>query len=356
MDWLQTVIIAIVEGLTEFLPVSSTGHMIIAQSVLGIESTPFVKAFTVIIQFGAILSVVVLYWRKFFYPETMRTKGYTWWQAIWRFYLKLIAGVLPAVVLGLAFNDFIESNLGNVTLVAVMLILGGIFMLFCDRIFNKGTFNEPSYKKAFIIGICASAPIGPIAILVIQRSLSQGHKAGFVAGLGACLVDTVFSIIAIFALAFAQKIIEENQELILLAGGLVVAVMGWRMAVSNPFRKVKAETESTYVSIKDFFQAMAMGFSNPGAIFVIFALFAFFGIGSSSPHDWKVAPIIVSVSAGAAAYWFCVTALLDHFRKKFRLETIMWINRIAGAIIVIIGLSLIGEGLFRVIFQGKPLL
>ena len=153
MDWLQTVIIAIVEGLTEFLPVSSTGHMIIAQSVLGIESTPFVKAFTVIIQFGAILSVVVLYWRKFFYPETMRTKGYTWWQALWRFYLKLIAGVLPAVVLGLAFNDFIESNLGNVTLVAVMLILGGIFMLFCDRIFNKGTFNEPSYKKAFIIGI-----------------------------------------------------------------------------------------------------------------------------------------------------------------------------------------------------------
>ena len=153
MDWLQTVIIAIVEGLTEFLPVSSTGHMIIAQSVLGIESTPFVKAFTVIIQFGAILSVVVLYWRKFFYPETMRTKGYTWWQAIWRFYLKLIAGVLPAVVLGLAFNDFIESNLGNVTLVAVMLIAGGIFMLFCDRIFNKGTFNEPSYKKAFIIGI-----------------------------------------------------------------------------------------------------------------------------------------------------------------------------------------------------------
>lgn len=219
-----------------------------------------------------------------------------------------------------------------------------------------GQYMFVDILKAFIIGICASAPIGPIAILVIQRSLSQGHKAGFVAGLGACLVDTVFSIIAIFTLAFAQKIIEENQELILLAGGLVVAVMGWRMAVSNPFRKVKAETESTYVSIKDFFQAMAMGFSNPGAIFVIFALFAFFGIGSSSPHDWKVAPIIVSVSAGAAAYWFCVTALLDHFRKKFRLETIMWINRIAGAIIVIIGLSLIGEGLFRVIFQGKPLL
>ena len=83
MDYLQTIIIAIVEGLTEFLPVSSTGHMIIAQGLLGVESTPFVKAFTVIIQFGAILSVVCLSLRKFFYPETMQTKGYTWWQAIW---------------------------------------------------------------------------------------------------------------------------------------------------------------------------------------------------------------------------------------------------------------------------------
>lgn len=210
--------------------------------------------------------------------------------------------------------------------------------------------------KAFLIGICASAPIGPIAILVIQKSLSKGHKAGFITGLGACLVDTVFSIIAIFALALAQRIIEENRELILLGGGLIVAVMGWRMAVSDPFRKVKSEERGSSISVKDFLQAVAMGFSNPGAIFVIFALFAFFGLGNSSPHDWKVAPIIISVSAGATVYWFCVTALLDHFRKKFRLQTILWINRITGAVIIIIGLSLIGEGLFRVIFRGLPLI
>ncbi len=154
MTWLETIIIAVVEGLTEFLPVSSTGHMIITQSLLGVESTAFVKAFTIIIQFGAILSVVCLYWRRFFYPETMKTKGYTWWQAIWRFYLRLVVGVLPAVVLGLALNDFIESNLGNVTLVAVMLIVGGIFMLFCDRIFNKGSKDTPlTLKRAFIIGL-----------------------------------------------------------------------------------------------------------------------------------------------------------------------------------------------------------
>ena len=152
MDLFETIVIAIVEGLTEFLPVSSTGHMIIAQSLLGVESTPFVKAFTVIIQFGAILSVICLYWKRFFYPNAGR-EGKSYWRAMSDFYARLVVGVLPAVVLGLAFNDFIESNLGNVQLVAWMLIIGGIFMLFCDRIFNKGSEDTKlTYKRAFIIG------------------------------------------------------------------------------------------------------------------------------------------------------------------------------------------------------------
>ena len=210
--------------------------------------------------------------------------------------------------------------------------------------------------KAFLIGICASAPVGPIAILVIQKTLSKGHKAGFVTGLGACLVDTVFSIVAIFALAFAQKVIEDNKEIILLAGGLVVAILGWRMAVSNPFRKIKAtENSRSPISVKDFLQAIAMGLSNPGAIFVIFALFAFFGIGPLDRSDWRVAPVILSVSLGATFYWFVTTWLLSHFRKRFRLRTIIWINRITGAIIIVIGIVLIGEGLFRLIFRGAQL-
>lgn len=168
MDILQTLIIAIVEGLTEFLPVSSTGHMIIAQSLLGVESTPFVKAFTVIIQFGAILSVICLYWRRFFYPEAGR-QGKTYWQAMFDFYARLVIGVLPAVVLGLAFNDLIEENLGNVSLVAWMLIVGGVFMLFCDRIFNKGSeHTQLTYKRAFVIGLiqCISMIPG------VSRSMS----------------------------------------------------------------------------------------------------------------------------------------------------------------------------------------
>lgn len=168
MDLLQTIIIAIVEGLTEFLPVSSTGHMIIAQGLLGVESTPFVKAFTVIIQFGAILSVICLYWRRFFYPEAVLT-GTSYWKAMYDFYARLVVGVLPAVVLGLAFNDFIESNLGNVTLVAVMLIVGGVFMLFCDKLFGNGSEDTKlTYRRAFIIGLiqCISMIPG------VSRSMS----------------------------------------------------------------------------------------------------------------------------------------------------------------------------------------
>ena len=149
MTTLQALIIAIVEGLTEFLPVSSTGHMMIAEGLLGVEMTDFVKAFTVIIQFGAILSVVVLYWRRFFNPPTDREGG-TWWSRIWPFYLKLVVGVLPAVVVGVTLKKIIDQNLESVQMVAVMLVVGGVFMLFCDRLFNHTSDETPlTYRRAF---------------------------------------------------------------------------------------------------------------------------------------------------------------------------------------------------------------
>lgn len=209
--------------------------------------------------------------------------------------------------------------------------------------------------KAFIIGICASAPVGPISILVIQKSLSKGHKAGFITGMGACLVDTLFSVIALFFLAIAQQFLNDNRELILIAGGVTVAVLGIFMTKSDPFRKIKADSGSSSVMMKDFMQAVAMGISNPGAILVIFGLFAFFGIGSEEPHDWKLTPIIISVSLGAAVYWFLFTGLLSHFRKRFKISSLLWISRITGIIVIIIGVALLGEGLFRVIFLGMPL-
>ena len=158
MSIFDTIIIAIVEGLTEFLPVSSTGHMIITQNLLGVESTEFVKAFTFIIQFGAILSVVVLYWKRFF--QLNRTPASEGASALKRFlhkydfYWKLFVAFIPAAVLGLLFSDMIDAMLESVTVVAITLILGGIFMLFCDRIFNKGDEKtQLTEKRAFWIGM-----------------------------------------------------------------------------------------------------------------------------------------------------------------------------------------------------------
>lgn len=151
MDFIQTIIIAIVEGLTEFLPVSSTGHMIITQNLLGVpKGDPFVHAFTFIIQFGAILSVVCLYWKHFF---QMRTKEE--FQAKLRFYGLLIVGVFPAVVVGLLAkkSGLLDWLLDSVTVVAITLVLGGVFMLFCDRLFNAtDKTKEVNWKRAFKIG------------------------------------------------------------------------------------------------------------------------------------------------------------------------------------------------------------
>ena len=158
MDLIQTIIIAIVEGLTEFLPVSSTGHMIIAQNLLGVESTPFVKAFTFIIQFGAILSVVCLYWKRFFQlnltPAPEGASAFKCFLHKFDFYWKLFVAFIPAAVLGLLFSDAIDAMLERVEVVAVTLVLGGVFMLFCDKIFNKGSEKtKMTEKRAFMVGL-----------------------------------------------------------------------------------------------------------------------------------------------------------------------------------------------------------
>jgi undecaprenyl-diphosphatase len=147
MNFWDAVIIAIVEGLTEFLPISSTGHMIIAQKLLGVPSTEFTKLFTVGIQLGAILAVVVLYWKKFVAP--LKTGK-------WNFYLKLIVAVIPALLLGFIFSDRIDALLESSLTVAITMIAGGLVLLFIDSLFKQNTIATDeaiSYPKAFIIGL-----------------------------------------------------------------------------------------------------------------------------------------------------------------------------------------------------------
>lgn len=154
MSLFEVIIIAIVEGLTEFLPVSSTGHMIITQHLLGVESTDFVKAFTVIIQFGAILSVVCLYWKRFFRLNPGQVTDVKSFIHKFDFYWKLLVAFLPAAVFGFLFSDQIDDLLENVWVVASMLVIGGIFMLFVDKLFNHPDKEQSlTEKKAFWIGM-----------------------------------------------------------------------------------------------------------------------------------------------------------------------------------------------------------
>ncbi len=141
MTWLESIILAIVEGVTEFLPISSTGHMIITSAIMGIKNDPFTKVFEVAIQFGAILSVVVLYFKRFF-------KSFD-------FYFKLFVAFIPTAIVGLLLKKHIDKLLEEVWVVATALLLGGIILLFIDKWFEKneteGT-EEVSYKTGFLIG------------------------------------------------------------------------------------------------------------------------------------------------------------------------------------------------------------
>ncbi len=149
MTILEAILVAIVEGLTEFLPISSTGHMIITEKLLGVPDNEFTKLFTVGIQLGAILAVVVLYWKKFMTPLTQGKKG-------WTFYLKLLVAVLPALGLGFLLSDTIDSLLESSLTVAITMILGGIILLFIDNVFKDHPVTEEeqiSFPTAFRIGL-----------------------------------------------------------------------------------------------------------------------------------------------------------------------------------------------------------
>jgi undecaprenyl-diphosphatase len=215
MTYAQAIIIAIVEGITEFLPISSTGHMIITETVLGMNIDDFTKAFTVNIQFGAILSVLVLYWKRFLQS--------------WSFYQKLFIAFLPAAVIGFLAGDFIDVMLGNVLVVACTMLLGGILLLFVDNWFNKPVENqEISYSTALKIGFWQCIAMIPgvsrsAASIVggMQQKLTRSNAAEF----------SFFLAVPTMAAASAYKLLKDYKHFnadnigILAIGNLVAFIV-----------------------------------------------------------------------------------------------------------------------------------
>jgi undecaprenyl-diphosphatase len=220
MTVFQAILLAVIEGLTEFLPVSSTGHMILGSSLMGIKSDNFVKLFTVAIQLGAILSVIVLYFKRFF-------------QSI-GFYFKLLVAFLPAVFFGLLLSDKIDQLLESPLAVAISLLVGGLILLFVDRWFNHGDINNTddiTYGTAFKIGLfqCISMIPGvsrSASTIVggMSQKLSRKTAAEFSFFLA---VPTMFGATAKKLFDFYQNgfVINQEQVNLLIIGNLVAFIV-----------------------------------------------------------------------------------------------------------------------------------
>lgn len=229
MTTIQSIIVAIIEGLTEFLPISSTGHMIIASSFMGIEKENFVKLFEVAIQLGAILAVVVLYFKKFFDFKK------------WQFYAKLIVAVVPALVLGKLLSDKIDELLESPTTVAVSLLIGGIILLFIDKFFTNASIDSEekvSYKKGFIIGVWQCLAMIPgvsrsaasiIGGMSQKLTRSAAAEFSFFLAVPTMVAATGYKLLKAFK--ETPEMLKDKHNLILLGLGNVVAFIVALLAI-----------------------------------------------------------------------------------------------------------------------------
>jgi undecaprenyl-diphosphatase len=228
MNIAEAIVLAVVEGVTEFLPVSSTGHMIITSSMLGIQKDEFTKLFEVSIQFGAILAVVVLYWRKFFEFRS------------WQFYAKLIIGVIPALVLGYLFSDKIDALLESPTTVAIAMLAGGLLLMFIDNVFKKPTIesdDQISFGKSFIVGIWQTIAMVP-GVSRSAASIVGGMSQKFTRFLAAefsffLAVPTMFaaSAYSLFVKKWTEKDIVGNPALDIT--GKIITKKGYQVIMGS---------------------------------------------------------------------------------------------------------------------------
>jgi undecaprenyl-diphosphatase len=229
MNIIQSIILGIVEGLTEFLPISSTGHMIITSSLMGIEKDDFTKLFEIAVQLGAILSVVILYWKKFF--DFSR----------WQFYIKLIVAVIPALVLGKLLSEKIDALLESPLTVAISLFVGGFVLLFIDNVFTKHTIDDEqhiSYGKGFIIGIWQCLAMIPgvsrsAASIIggMQQKLSRKAAAEFSFFLAVPTMAAATGYKLLKAYKETPEMLKNKQNLVALGVGNVVAFVVAMIAI-----------------------------------------------------------------------------------------------------------------------------
>lgn len=195
-----------------------------------------------------------------------------------------------------------------------------------------------TFLQGVLVGLGASIPLGPIGVLCVQRTLSKGRISGFISGMGAALVDTFYSALAVIGLVYIQVLIEAHEGYFLCFGGVLVVFIGLNIYLTNPVKQIR-QTITKKHHIEDFISVVVLTISNPATLFLILGLFALVGLNiNSSSGSMTISTVLWGVFVGAGIWWYSLSTGISLFRKKFRLKQLRMINIVSGIIIMALGL------------------
>lgn len=199
--------------------------------------------------------------------------------------------------------------------------------------------------KAILIGIIASAPVGPVSLLVMQKTFCHGRMAGFAAGVGSAVIDSLYAIASLFAFMYVDEFIRRHEAWIMLIGGLLVVAVGYFMLRRKPIESVKVADTTSAKAIQYALQAAGCALANPGALAYMFGLVAIFklDIGTAVSPVWL---IVLCVLIGALIWWFSLAYAADKLRERFEVKTLNRVNKFAGYAIVVFGMVLLVRSFF----------
>ena len=195
--------------------------------------------------------------------------------------------------------------------------------------------------KGVIVGLLVSAPLGPIGVLCIQRTLNRGRISGFISGIGAAVADTIFAIVAALGLTIVVNFIQQQHFYFQILGGLFVLYIGIKIFYTNPIKQLKLQRLGKTNLSQDFFSVLLLTLSNPAAIFLFVAIMAGMQVANDKLSFIQILILVVGIFGGASLWWFFLSTVANRFRKRIRLRSIWWMNKITGTAIFAFGLFLI---------------
>lgn len=197
------------------------------------------------------------------------------------------------------------------------------------------------FARGVLIGLLASIPLGPVGIICVQRTLSKNRLAGFASGLGAGLADTIYATLGFFALTFIKPLIEQNITFVKVLAALCIIIVGVFIFLSNPVVQIRRSRAGMTTLWRDFLTVFLVTIANPALVFLFIGLFAAFGLSADSlgiANGWL---LILGVAAGTVVWWFTLSSVVSLFRRKIRPRHILWVNRISGTIIILLGAAVV---------------